>query len=169
MRASDEDRERLIAELNEHTVAGRLGTDELEDRVQAVYAARTTAELDALRRDLPVSQRQLAIDHAQRRSHLARRMIQEAGGSVIAFAVATGVWAATGAGFFWPVFVLIAVLITLGRTTWALYGPAADLDAAERHLDRQADRSIDRRDRHNRHRQARLDRRDSRRNRRPGP
>ena len=33
VRASDEDREQLIAELNEHTVAGRLDTDELEDRV----------------------------------------------------------------------------------------------------------------------------------------
>jgi hypothetical protein len=39
VRASDEDRERLIAELNEHTVAGRLSTDDLEQRVQQAYAA----------------------------------------------------------------------------------------------------------------------------------
>jgi predicted GNAT superfamily acetyltransferase len=51
VRASDEDREQLIAELNEHTVAGRLDTDELERRVQAAYAARTTGQLDALRSD----------------------------------------------------------------------------------------------------------------------
>lgn len=54
-RASDEDRERLISQLNEHAVAGRISTEELEQRQQAVYAARTTGELDALRRDLPTT------------------------------------------------------------------------------------------------------------------
>jgi Domain of unknown function (DUF1707) len=93
-RASDADREQLIDELNEHAVAGRLSTDELEERLTATYAARTTAELDALRRDLPVTARQTALTHAQRRSHLTRRMIQEAGGSLGAFIVCTIIWAA---------------------------------------------------------------------------
>ncbi|HEY6523224.1 MAG TPA: DUF1707 domain-containing protein [Solirubrobacteraceae bacterium] len=42
MRASDEDREQLITELRDHSVAGRLDTDELERRVSAAYEARTT-------------------------------------------------------------------------------------------------------------------------------
>jgi uncharacterized protein DUF1707 len=35
VRASDEDREQLISELKEHTVAGRIDTAELERRVSA--------------------------------------------------------------------------------------------------------------------------------------
>jgi hypothetical protein len=136
VRASDEDREQLIAELNEHTVAGRLDTDELERRVQAAYAARTTGQLDALRSDLPVPSRSVALQHAERRRHLSRRMIQESGGSLSAFVVCTAIWAASGAqGSFWPVWVLLIFLISLVRNGWALYGPAPDLDAVEAQLD----------------------------------
>ncbi len=136
LRASDEDRERLVDELNEHAVAGRLDTDELEGRLQAAYAARTTAELDALRRDLPLTPRQTALSHAQRRSHLTRRMLQEAGGSLGAFIVCTIIWAASGAhGQFWPVWVLIVVVLAFARSGWALFGPAPDLDAVEQDLD----------------------------------
>ncbi len=136
LRASDEDRERLVDELNEHAVAGRLDTDELEDRLQSAYAARTTAELDALRRDLPVTPGQIALSHAGRRSHLTRRMLQEAGGSLGAFVVCTVIWAASGAhGQFWPVWVLIVVVMAFARSGWALFGPAPDLDAVEEQLE----------------------------------
>jgi hypothetical protein len=138
LRASDEDRERLVDELNEHAVAGRLDTDELEERLQSAYAARTTAELDTLRRDLPVTPRQTALSHAQRRSQLTRRMLQEAGGSLGLFIVCTIIWAADGAnGQFWPVWVLLIVVLTFARSGWALFGPAPDLDAVEARLDAQ--------------------------------
>jgi hypothetical protein len=138
LRASDEDRDRLVDELNEHVVAGRLDTDEFEDRLKSAYAARTTAELDALRRDLPVTPRQTALSHAQRRSQLTRRMLQEAGGSLGLFLVCTIIWAASGAhGQFWPVWLLIVVAATWARSGWALFGPAPDLDAVEARLDAQ--------------------------------
>jgi hypothetical protein len=144
IRASDEDREQLIAELNEHTVAGRLSTDDLEARLQAAYTAQTTGELQALRRDLPVTARQRALNHAARRSHLTRRMIQESGGSLGVFGVCTVIWLASGAhGQFWPGWVGIVFLMTVVRNGWALYGPAPDLDAVEQQLDarrRQRDR-----------------------------
>ena len=136
LRASDEDRERLVAELNEHSVAGRLDTDDLEQRVRDAYAARTTGELDALRRDLPATPRQLALLHAERRARLTRRLVQETGGSLGGFAVCTAIWLISGAsGQFWPVWVLIFVVLSLVRTGWALYGPAADLDAVEAQMD----------------------------------
>lgn len=53
LRASDADRERVAGELREHLVAGRLTLDELSGRLDATYAAKTLAELDALTRDLP--------------------------------------------------------------------------------------------------------------------
>jgi Domain of unknown function (DUF1707) len=136
VRASDEDREQLIAELNEHLVAGRIDTDELEHRVKAAYAADTTGELDALRSDLPVPRRQVALQHAERRRQLTRRMIQESGGSLGAFAVCSVIWVASGAhGQFWPVWVLLVFLLSVVRNGWALYGPAPDLDAVEAQLD----------------------------------
>lgn len=136
VRASDEDREQLISELNEHLVAGRLDTDELERRVQAAYEARTTGELDALRSDLPVPSAQVALQHAARRRQLTRRMVQESGGSLGAFVVCTVIWAASGGhGQFWPVWILVVFLLSVVRNGWALYGPAPDLDAVEAQLD----------------------------------
>ena len=163
VRASDEDREQLIAELNEHSVAGRIDTDELERRVQAAYAARTTGELDALRSDLPVPSRHVALQHAERRRQLTRRMIQESGGSLGAFVVCTAIWAASGAhGSFWPIWVLLIFVVSLVRNGWALYGPAPDLDAVEAQLDarryKRLERRGDRRDRHDRHDRRRRDR-----------
>jgi hypothetical protein len=146
VRASDEDREQLISELNDHTVAGRLDTAELERRVQAAYAARTTGELDALRSDLPVPSRHVAVQHAERRRQLTRRMIQESGGSLVAFVVCTAIWAASGAhGQFWPVWVLLIFVVSLVRSGWALYGPAPDLDAVEAQLDARREKRLQQR------------------------
>lgn len=51
-RASDDDRERIVALLQEAMTDGRLDTSEFEERVEAGYAARTHAELDRLVADL---------------------------------------------------------------------------------------------------------------------
>ncbi|WBB66453.1 DUF1707 domain-containing protein [Micromonospora sp. WMMD812] len=53
LRASDDDRHRVVAQLQGHTEAGRLTLDEFSDRVGAVWAARTLGDLAALTRDLP--------------------------------------------------------------------------------------------------------------------
>jgi hypothetical protein len=53
LRASDADRERVAAVLREAAGEGRIGLDELGERLGAVYAARTYAELEPLTRDLP--------------------------------------------------------------------------------------------------------------------
>jgi Domain of unknown function (DUF1707) len=66
VRASDEDRERLVAELKEHCAAGRLTLDELPGRVERAYAAATLAELEELTRDLP--DRQLGPAHRPART-----------------------------------------------------------------------------------------------------
>jgi hypothetical protein len=159
MRASDEDRERLIAELNEHTVAGRLSTDDLEQRLQAAYSAQTTGELDALRGDLPVTARQAALEHRARRAHLTRRMIQESGGLLGVFVVCTVIWLAGGGhhdqGSFWPVWVLIVFLMSVARNGWALYGPAPDLDAVEAQLGKRKGHRLTQREQRERDRRRR--------------
>lgn len=52
-RASDGDRERVVARLRRAVGDGRLTMDEFDERVQSVYAARTYGELEDLTADLP--------------------------------------------------------------------------------------------------------------------
>lgn len=54
LRASDEDREQVAERLRHATAEGRLLTEELEERLGAVFSARTYGELDAVVHDLPV-------------------------------------------------------------------------------------------------------------------
>ena len=53
IRASDADRDRVTARLQEHFAAGRLTRDELDERIAAVLHARTFGELRPPLADLP--------------------------------------------------------------------------------------------------------------------
>jgi len=53
LRASDQDRERTAEILRDAAGDGRLSMSELDDRLDAVYAAKTYAELEPIVRDLP--------------------------------------------------------------------------------------------------------------------
>jgi Domain of unknown function (DUF1707) len=55
MRVSDTEREAAAAELQEHFASGRLNQDELNERLTAVFAAKTRGDLNALFTDLPSS------------------------------------------------------------------------------------------------------------------
>lgn len=139
LRVSDEEHERAAQDIREHFAAGRLTDEELSERVQAAYSARTEQELRALMADLPklpASPAQLKAELVQRRRHLQRRLLQQTGGGVCAFVICTAIWLASGAhGQFWPIWVALVVLIPLLRNSWRLYGPAPQLDRVERELD----------------------------------
>ena len=53
LKASDADRERVAERLRHATAEGRLNPEELEERLEMVFAARTYGELDPLVADLP--------------------------------------------------------------------------------------------------------------------
>jgi uncharacterized membrane protein YccC len=53
MRASDADRDRVAAALREHCAQGRITIDELNDRLEGVYGARTVGDLQKVTDDLP--------------------------------------------------------------------------------------------------------------------
>src|SRR2546423_13838565 len=55
LRASNADRERVAEILRTAAAEGRIDLDELDERLGAVYAARTYADLVPLTRDLPVA------------------------------------------------------------------------------------------------------------------
>lgn len=140
LRASDDDRERVAREIREHYAAGRLDEDELNERLESAYAARTVGELDTLRADLPalpatLAEQQAAVAH--RRAELQRRLLQQSGGAIVPFAICTGIWVAAGAsGFFWPLWVALFTILPLLRNGWRLYGPAPELDRVEDELAR---------------------------------
>lgn len=142
-RVSDEERERLAEELHEHTVAGRLTAEEYEERLGAVYAARTRADLDALHTDLPVSASAARRVLGERKRKLRRRLVQEAGGSMTASTVCVAIWAASGAhGEFWPAWVIGFTLLPVARNTWRLLGPGSDLDVVEARLQSRRERAL---------------------------
>jgi Domain of unknown function (DUF1707) len=97
LRASDADRERVAEQLREHAGAGRLSTDELSERLETVFAARTLGELEPPLADLPSTERR-------------DRAASFAFAPVFALlALLLTVWAVTGAGAFWPVWILLGV------------------------------------------------------------
>jgi DUF1707 SHOCT-like domain len=163
LRVSDEQRERAAAEIREHYAAGRLSDDELSERVQTAYSARTEGELRALTADLPklpATRAEQKAEIAQRRRDLQRRLLQEAGGGSGAFLICTAIWLGSGAsGFFWPIIVLIACLLPLLRNGWRLYGPAPEFDEIERELEARRQKNQSRADSRSERRAVRSDRR----------
>ncbi len=153
MRVSDDDRERIADELREHMVAGRLSQEELEQRLDLAYKARTRADLDGLRADLPMSPAAVRQSLAERRRHLRRRLLQEAGGSLTASGICVAIWLAAGAhGQFWPIWVIVFSLLPLARDAWALLGPAPDEREVEARLQRRRSRRLERERHRARHR-----------------
>jgi hypothetical protein len=140
LRASDAEREAAAAEIREHFAAGRLSADELGERLEAVYRARTDAELRALRADLPrlpPSPVFVRAELEERRTRLRRELLQQTGGGVALFVLCLVIWISSGGhGQFWPAWVALVTLVPLLRNGWRLYGPAPELDRVEAELAR---------------------------------
>lgn len=138
IRASDQEREQVASEIREHFAQGRLDADELDERLASAYAARTRADLEALRHDLPPLPPSPAVrraEVAERRAVLTRQLLQQTGRALVPFGVCTVIWFASGAnGSFWPIWVVLVALIPLVRNGWRLYGPAPEFDEVEAEL-----------------------------------
>lgn len=151
LRVADADREQVVEELREHAGAGRLTSDELEERIERAYLARTRADLDELRADLPVSSRTVKLALIKRKAQLRRRLAQEAGGGVGVSALSVGIWLLTGSHHhndFWPAWVIGVTMLPVIRDSWRLFGPASELEAVEARLQRRHERRLARGQRH---------------------
>lgn len=125
LRASDAERERTATLLREHCTAGRITPEELSERLDDAYAARTVGELAALTRDLPA----LAPpppSPAPSRSQARERVLHAAGTLALVNLVCIAIWLATGAdGSFWPKWVLLGTAIRFAFLAWGELGPGA--------------------------------------------
>jgi hypothetical protein len=154
LRVADADREQVVDELREHAGAGRLTSEELEERVGEAYKASTRADLDAVRIDLPVSSTSVKLALYKRKTQLRRRLAQEAGGSVGVSVLAVGIWLLTATHHdtnFWPAWVIGVTLLPVVRDAWRLFGPASDLELVEARQQARHERNLTR-GRHRRHR-----------------
>ena len=101
LRASDAEREHHADLLREHAAQGRLTVDELDERLDRVYAARTLGELVPVVGDLPAPQRPRAPQ--PRRSFRRPELVPFIAVNLMLIVI----WAATGAGYFWPIWPLL--------------------------------------------------------------
>ena len=104
LRASDADRDRVAELLREHYGAGRLSAEDLSERIEAVYGARTVSELEALTADLPISGESPA---RRRRGALETSVRIHFTIYLVVNVALIGIWAASGAGYFWPVWPMV--------------------------------------------------------------
>ena len=125
--ASDAEREAAVERLRSGAGEGRLDHDELERRVHAAYTARTRAELERVAADLPppppAPRPRVDIDGMELRRRTA--------GFLVPNVVCLIVWLATGAGSFWPGWVLLGTGIAF--VVWLI---RAGLGVADEHDER---------------------------------
>ena len=139
LRASDADRERFVEALRRHHVDGRLTGEELEERTERAYAARSYGDLDALATDLPPLRPQDPPPGWDQSADMPRRL-QPAGPKRAAAkanllrsllwygllsVVLIVVWAMSGRDYFWPVWPILGFMLLLGwQTFYVWYSPA---------------------------------------------
>jgi len=127
LRASDAERERAATALRDHYAAGRITSEELDERTDAAYAARTVGQLRTLLADLPpLPAAPPRPGHDPERERAKRRVLHRAGTWALLSVAMVAIWLATGAsGHFWPIWVMLGAGIRLGMVSWSELGPGA--------------------------------------------
>jgi Domain of unknown function (DUF1707)/2TM domain len=149
LRASDADRERFVEALRQHHVDGRLTAEELSERTERAYSARTLGDLDALATDLPPLQpaspspapapaagwdpaapglpprmRPPGPRRTAAKANLLRFLLWYGLLSVVLIVI----WAASGRGYFWPVWPILGFMLALGWQAIAVWSRVSPLD-----------------------------------------
>jgi hypothetical protein len=146
LRASDADREQFVEQLRQHHVEGRLTVEELSERTERAYAARTLGDLDALATDLPPIHRPAGSRGAgaapaaparppaaparppaatagqtAARAALLRSLLWYGLLSVVLLVV----WAMSDRDYFWPIWPILGFALFLGWQVFNVLGPQA--------------------------------------------
>lgn len=116
VRIGDAERERVREVLSRHVADGRITLEEFSDRLGEVYAARTADELEGALRELPpLPAGTLPPPPAQRAAQRNRIRAASVGYLALVVLMLT-IWAATGAGYFWPLWPIMGMGFGVART-----------------------------------------------------
>jgi hypothetical protein len=105
-RVSDADRERIAELLRDHAAAGRLDTQELEERLERAYAARYGSDLQAVLAELPPAPAPVPRVRAPRPHVTAAPLLPLAIAALVALAAITSTW--------WLLWLIWPIVIVLG-------------------------------------------------------
>jgi hypothetical protein len=119
LRVSDADRDRVAERLRAAAGEGRLTADELEERLESAFSARTGAELEPLVADLPEPAG--APPRREPQSLWDSEHVRAYVGVSVMLVV---IWALTGADYFWPIWPILGWGIgVVADTSGRLRGP----------------------------------------------
>ncbi|WP_170323768.1 DUF1707 domain-containing protein [Cryptosporangium phraense] len=117
IRSSTAEREKIVSILRAAAEAGLLSLDEADERMAACYQSQYRDELAPLVADLPDGGRKLIPPDPEEQQRDRRNERDEFGrhfGFVFVLAaVLVGIWALSGAGFFWPAWPLGFLALSL--------------------------------------------------------
>ena len=130
LRASDADRAQIIDLLRRHHQDGRLTAEELAERIEGVNAATTFGDLDASMANLPRLLPPLPPPTAtvqERTPGAARQTFYRV---LFAYVVINlfliGIWAFSGRGAFWPIWVMLGWGLGMALYAFWVFGPQGD-------------------------------------------
>ena len=119
LRASDAERDRVVAFLREHALLGRLTNDELEERIGLAYASVTVGDLEKLIADLPRANRPAAAPARRHHGAAAQRRHRQRPPAPALIALGFGALLFSGVGIA-AVGVILALGVALIATVFAL-------------------------------------------------
>jgi hypothetical protein len=127
VRASDAERAQTIELLRRHHEAGRLTAEELAERTERVNAATTFGELDATMTNLPRLLPPLPPRTAPAQERTPRAARQTFYRVLFAYVVINlfliGIWAFSGRGTFWPIWVMLGWGLGMAFYAFWVFGP----------------------------------------------
>jgi Domain of unknown function (DUF1707) len=144
LRASDADREQFVEALRRHHAEGRLTVEELTERTEQAYAARTLGDLDALGSDLPPLQPPAAAPAdpappsqppAARQDAARAALVRSVLWYGLLSLVLLVIWAMSGRDYFWPIWPMLGFALLLGWQAFSVLGPRPE-DQGRRDRDR---------------------------------
>lgn len=133
-RASDDDRQRTVTRLRDAAGDGVLDLDELEERIGAVYSAKTLPELAQLTVDLPAPRPNVTPAPPPPEKKHPIPALQNGGFQhhltvyVLTIGMLIGIWMLSGFGHFWPFYPAAGWGIGLGSHFMAANRPGSDRD-----------------------------------------
>lgn len=113
LRTSDTEREEIATVLRAAMTEGRLTLTEGEERLGACYAAKFRDELQPLTADLPGNGRAALASTPEAVAATRRETRSHVASVLIVVGVLTGLWALSGAQFFWPIIPIFFLLMSL--------------------------------------------------------